>query len=345
MTGVVVLDLTRHGVRGVEVEGAYTAQPKLKRFGMVPVADGVIADGEILDERRGSAALSELWRSAGFRSKKVAIGISNRKVVVREMTLRPVPKAQRRAALRFAAEGQLPIDLDDAILDFVPIRDVVVDGEARQDGMLVATARGSLETTALSIEKSGRLIDAVDFSGFALMRALSSSAGETRAIINIGGSSTTVVISTGRTPEFVRIVPGGGDDITRSIERSLGVSSAEAEAAKRARGLQGGATSAAEQEVEHTIRENVAGVIDSLRSTLSFYADSHPDRPVRSIALTGGGARLTGLVPVFTRALGLPTAFGDPLATFSLPRGSRGTELERWALELAAPLGVVVGGK
>lgn len=345
MAAVVALDLSRRGIRGVQVDSPYTAHPKISRYGAVAVPDGTIFDGEIIDERRAAAAMKQLWKSARFTTKKVTLGVSNRKVVVREVTLPQLPKGQRRTSLRFAVEGQIPIDLDDAILDFVPLRSAGEERDHKQEGLLVATARGSLEATVTAVEKSGRYVDAVDFSGFALMRVLPGDPAGTRAIINIGASSTTVVISTGATPEFIRIVPSGGDDISRTMERALGVSFADAEKDKLRRGLQGGATTPEDLGAENVIRENIAALIDSIRNTLNFYAGAHPDKPVASIVLTGGGSRLTGLAPVFSRALGVPTSFGDPLASFSVARKLRGSDLDRWALELAAPLGVAVGGK
>lgn len=345
MAGVVALDIGRRGLRGVQVDGAYSNRPKITRFGAVGVTEGTVFDGEITDERRGAAAIKQLWKSAGFTTNKVAFGIGNRKVVVREMTLPAMPAAQRKSALRFAVEGHIPIDLDDSILDFLPLRAVTEHNEPRHEGLLVATARASLESTVNAIEKAGRSIDAVDFSGFSLLRTLSNANSGTQAIINIGAASTTVVIATGSMPEFVRMVPSGGDDVTHAIERALSIPFAEAEIDKINRGLQGGATSAHDIEAETVLRENVAALIDSIRNTLNFYAGAHPERPIAQVLLTGGGSRLMGLAPVLTRALGVPTVHGDPLAAFSVSSKVRASGVENWALELAAPLGVTVGEK
>lgn len=342
MASVVALDLSRSAIRGVQVDAPYTDRPKITRFGSVPVPEGTIFDGEIVDERRGAAAIKELWKTAGFRTKKVVLGISNRKVVVREVVLPARSRTQPKASLRYAIEGQVPIDLDDAILDFLPLR---AAGENKQEGLLVATARSSLESTVTAVERAGRYVDAVDFSGFALMRTLPRADGATRVIINIGASSTTIVIAAGATPVFVRIVPNGGDDISRSLERSLNITFAEADHDKVHRGLQGGATSQRDHDAETIVRENIASLIDSIRNTLSFYVNAHPGDAIAGVVLTGGGSRLTGLAAVLSRALGLPTEFGDPLEAFTVSRHVRAAGLDQWARELAAPLGVTVGAK
>lgn len=340
MAAVVALDLSRRTLRGVQIDAPYTARPKITRFAAVDLPEGTVFDGEIVDERRGIAALKDLWRSGGFTTKKVALALGNRKVVVREVALPEL--AGNRAALRFAVEGQVPIDLDDAVLDFLPLRPAA-DGSAKQEGLLVATARSSLESTVNVIERSGRFVDAIDFAGFSLLRILPGTAGQAQAIINVGASSTTVVIANGTTPEFVRMVPSGGDDITRSIERALGIDFAEAEHDKISRGLQGGATNARDIEAETVLRENVAALIDSIRNTLNFYVGAHPDTPIARVLLTGGGSRLIGLAPVLSRALGVPTEHADPLAAFAIGRGVRESGVDRWALELAASMGATVG--
>jgi len=345
MAGVVALDLSRSGLRGVQVDAPYSARPTISRFAAVPVPDGTIFDGEIIDQRRAVAAIKELWKAGGFTTKKVVFGVSNRKVVVREVTLPPLTGPRRKTSLRFAVEGQVPIDLDDAILDFLPLRNVETPSGMQQEGLLVATVRSSLESTVNAIERSGRAIDAVDFSGFSLLRLMPGSARGTQAIINIGASSTTVVISTGGTPQFVRIVASGGDDVTRSIERALGVSFAEAEHDKIVRGLQGGASTPRDIDAETVLRENVAGLIDSIRNTFAFWANAHPDAPVSNVVLTGGGSRLGGLTLVLSRALGVPTVYGNPFAPFAVNPKLRDSGLENWALELAAPLGLTIGAK
>ena len=345
MAAVVALDLSRTSLRAVQVESPYTARPSISRFASIPIPEGTVHDGEIVDQTRAIRALKDLWKIGGFTTRKVAFAISNRKVVVREVSLPALLGTSRRTSLRFAVEGQVPIDLDDAILDFLPLRDVHENGEYRQEGLLVATVRSSLETTVTAIEDSGRQIDAIDFSGFSLLRALPAPHQGTHAIVNVGASSTTVVISRAGTPGFVRLVPSGGDDVTRSIERALGVSFAEAEQDKIARGLQGGATTARDIDAETVLRENIAGLITSVRNTFTYWSNSHPESPVETVVLTGGGSRLMGLPLVLSKALGVEVSYGNPLGAFQMARRLRDSEMERWALELAAPLGVALGAK
>lgn len=235
MPGVVALDLSRTGIRGVQVDTPYSARPRVSRFAAVEVPEGTIFDGEIVDARRGAVAVKELWKAGRFTTRKAVFGISSRKVVVREVTLPAVTGARRKAALRYAVEGQVPIDLDDAILDFLPLRTVEGGREPLQEGLLVATARSSLESTVTAIERTGRQVDAIDFAGFALLRALAAGTAGTPAVIHIGAASTTVVIAVDGRPAFARILPSGGDDVTRAIERALGVDFAEAEEDKIAR--------------------------------------------------------------------------------------------------------------
>lgn len=345
MAGVVALDLSRSGLRGVQVDAPYSARPTISRFAAVEVPDGTIFDGEIVDQRRAVAAIKQLWKVGGFTTKKVVFGVANRKVVVREVTLPMLAGPQRRTSLRYAVEGQVPIDLDDAILDFLPLRNIESAHGVQQEGLLVATVRSSLESTVNAIERSGRSIDAIDFSGFSLLRLMPGPQRGTQAIINVGASTTTVVISVAGTPQFVRMVASGGDDVTRSIERALGVSFAEAEQDKIARGLQGGAATPRDVDAETVLRENIAGLIDSIRNTFSFWAGAHPEAPVSSVLLTGGGSRLGGLTLVLSRALGVPTEYGNPFAPFTVSPKLRDTGIENWALELAAPLGLTLGAK
>ena len=60
-------------------------------------------------------------------------------------------------------------------------------------------------------------------------------------------------------------------------------------------------------------------VVNEIRRALAYYGGKHGDAPVKRVVLTGGTARLPGLVLYLAEALGLEVQIGNPWEGISLP--------------------------
>jgi type IV pilus assembly protein PilM len=239
-TRVVGVDLGSYGVRAVELSLS-GGEATLERFAQVTLPPGAIRDGEVADAAAVSASVRRLWTEGGFKGKKVVIGVANQRVIVRMAEMPAMSEEDFTSALRFEAQDLIPIPVDDAILDFQILEDVVdnTDGEARMRVLLAAAQRDMVRSHLAAVEGAGLRASAVDLVPFALVRALNANAPafdfDTRAeaIVCIGGGVTNVVVHERGVPRFVRVLLVGGDDVTDAIVRELDVQIDEAEALKR----------------------------------------------------------------------------------------------------------------
>ena len=117
MATVVGLDVGTHAVRAVELTLGRD-RPVLTGFGQVALPVGAVQHGEILDPALVSASLRRLWSEAGFRTRRVIVGVGNQRVIVRHVELPRMSEADLRSAIRFEAESLIPIPVDEAVLDF-----------------------------------------------------------------------------------------------------------------------------------------------------------------------------------------------------------------------------------
>jgi len=60
-------------------------------------------------------------------------------------------------------------------------------------------------------------------------------------------------------------------------------------------------------------------VVNETRRALAFYAGKHAEIPVKRVVVTGGTAKLPGLVIYLAEALGLEVQIADPWHGISLP--------------------------
>ncbi|MGO2654707.1 MAG: type IV pilus assembly protein PilM [Pseudoclavibacter sp.] len=351
MTNLVVLDLSRSAIRAVEVSGAHTATPVIQRYGEIELPEEAVFDGEVVSESVVAQALKQLWKQAGFKTKNVALGLGNRKVLVREVTLPPIPADVRKETLPFQVQDIVSMSPEDTLFDFLPLRSVQQpDAEAggtkpAEEGLLVAAARAGVTATARAVTKAGLVVTAIDLSAFSLSRLLASgSVSGTSVVVNLGSSTTVVSIVTDGVPQFVRMIPSGGDDITRALVQAQNLGFAAADALKQRLGLYSVEGDQASIEAENVIRENVSALIGNLQSTVNYFLAQHGGTVIDRVVLAGGAARLGGLQAVIQDSLGYPVECARPLDVFALAKGVDEQQLGARSLELAVALGLALGG-
>src|SRR5664280_1570002 len=118
------LDIGTSAVRAAEisvVKGAVT----LRRFGQVGLPAGAVRDGEVADIDTVAGAIRRLWREARISPKKVVLGVSNARVVVRQVDLAWLPAAEMRKSLPYQVQDYSPMPIEDTVLDFHPLEEHV----------------------------------------------------------------------------------------------------------------------------------------------------------------------------------------------------------------------------
>ena len=114
-TGLAGLNIEAGSIAAAEVSS--NGSSHLAGSAIHPLQPGVFREGEVIDPDGLVAALKEL-HSEHKLSKRVRLGIANQRVVVRTLRLPAIedPK-ELDAAVRFQAQEQIPMPLDQAVLD------------------------------------------------------------------------------------------------------------------------------------------------------------------------------------------------------------------------------------
>jgi type IV pilus assembly protein PilM len=210
-------------------------------------------------------------------------------------------------------------------------------------GLLVAGMRSVIETNVKALELAGLQAVTVDLIPFALSRLLvpAEDAGHT-ALVHIGASTTIVTFVSAGIPQFVRIIPTGGDDITKALMARAELEERDAEQAKRDVGLERHAVGTDRLSAE-IIAEATAELLGGLRSTFAFYANTRSTTPVGRVLVSGGGSRLRGFAPALADALRLPVETADAAARIGLADGVDAARFTAMSGDLTVALGLAVG--
>jgi type IV pilus assembly protein PilM len=319
---IVGVDISSWGIRAVEVRDAATLKPTILRSKSILLPEGAVLRGEVVEVSTVATALRQLWSTGGFTSKDVVLGIGNHRVLARDLSVPRMSLARIRESLPFQVQEMLPVPVEDALLDFYPISEGNSDQGPVVNGLLVAAIKESVATNVKAAQLAGLNPIDVDLIPFALCRLLLRGASMLGivAIIEVGANTSTVVIAKDGVPQFVRIIPVGGDDLTSAIKAESSLTLEQAEAAKRALGLSTVGVAVEQRPIVEVIYKVAGELLNSIRNTLNYFATSRPQEPIRQIILTGGGAKLVGFAQALQENTRMPIIFGDPLATIAADR-------------------------
>jgi type IV pilus assembly protein PilM len=324
---IVGLDISANGIRAAEMGGASKARPELIRYHSIALPHGAVIRGEVT-------------------SKNVVLGIGNSRVLARDLTVPKAPLSRIRESLPFHVQDMLPFPTEDALLDFYPISEGVDDNGPVVNGLLVAALKDAVLGNVKAVQLAGLNPVAVDLVPFALSRILlrgEQSAG-TAAMIDVGATTTTVVVSSDGVPRFVRIIPAGGDDLTQALATRMGVSMETAESTKRTLGLSSAPTTPEEQAAVGIIFELTGELITSLRNTLTFFSAAGTSNSIGRVVLSGGGASLDGFGAAVSEYTRLPVTAGDPYASIAIGRQADKTIKDKGVdFSMSVAIGLALG--
>jgi len=344
---IVGVDIGASTIRAVEVHDPDRARPTIVRFAEVPVPAGATRQGEVVEPNTVAGVLRELWSVGRFRSKQVVLGMGNQRVLSRDLTVPRAPMAQIRESLPFQVQDMLPVPVGDAILDFYPTSEGYGESGPVVNGLLIAAVKDAVLANVRAVQAAGLKPVGVDLIPFALARVLAPAGRRgTVAIVECGGNTTTVVIVTDGVPKFVRIIPTGGDDVTRKLAGRMSISEDAAEAVKRHLGMDPTTSRTSDDAVAiAVVRETVGELLTSLRNTVNYFVSMHPDEPVAEVLLCGGGAALPGFADALAETTRLTVRAGAPFADVALAKAVRVEDVHTHGASIAVAWSLAVGGR
>lgn len=350
-------------IAGLEIESGTIAAVELGSGGAVattavgPVAPGAFLEGEVIDQE----ALADSLRSVFAENKlarRVRLGIGNQRVVVRTMRLPAIedPK-EMDAAVRFQAQEQIPMPLDQAVLDYQVVGGVPAEeGAAPQlDVVVVAARREMVEAFLSAMRRAGLEPVGIDLSAFGMIRAFEGieaaplpggeggpAAGDAAApatlYCSVGDVSNLAVVRE-RSCLFTRVSQVGLGEFAAQLGAARGLDPEVATQWLHHVGLEAPAE-AIEGDPEtvadarRVLELGVGSLVDELRMSLEYYATQEGVPAVGRIVLCGPGSTLAGL-PAAMEGVGLPLTVERPGALASLDQTS--------AARLTLPYGLALG--
>jgi type IV pilus assembly protein PilM len=192
-------------------------------------------------------------------------------------------------------------------------------GDDKAKGILVA-ATNTLIATKIQLAKEARLkCVLMDVDGLALLNCFNglangseeSRASQTTAILNVGGSYTTLAIMDDNGWPFIRDMTYAGDDIVKQIAAENDTS------VETVKGILFGNSTSVDLEHNDSLEKACRKLVADIAETLRYYSAQAKSSNVDKLFVCGGFALARGFVELLNTRLGAEVVLWNPLDKMS----------------------------
>ena len=305
---VVGLDIETGSIAATEVSS--NGSRAISRTAIAPLRPGIVNEGEVLDAEALSRELRALFAQHKL-GNAVRLGIANQRVVVRSIQLPLIEDEDEiDTAVRFRAQEQIPMPLEEAVLDHrVVSRGTGPEGERQMEVLAVAARRDMIVALLEALRKAGLRPVGIDLSAFGMIRALDDAPpppveGEegqvqTTTLFCYLGDVTNLAVARGGQCLFTRVAPFGMESIAQRVAEREEVQMEDARDSLLDVGLEEPMDAFENDRVAKAARialeEGAAKLVDELRLSLDFYSAQEGAAPIEHIVLCGPGSTVPGL--------------------------------------------------
>ena len=282
------VDIGSTFIRGVQVTKKRSGYV-IDKVGVVPTPEKSVIEGAVADQKAVAAALRDLWKEAKFDSQFVKLGIGSSKVYTQLIEVDQMPKDLFIDVMPSLLQDVVPEDGDfkfvyHQISSFSKIEKDPRNAEetitkSKMQVVYAAIPNDIITDLILTCRAAKLKPISIDLNPFALLRATTSETGSAdgaQISIDIGGSTTTLVISVAGQPRYTLVssgsadIPVGGRDITELIAKEFNIPMDKAEERK--------------MEAIHgelpSMSDNAAGYDEDASFTSAFGGAGGSNRPV-----------------------------------------------------------------
>jgi type IV pilus assembly protein PilM len=312
---LVGVDIDPSGITVAEV--AVNGRLSVRAAAFAPLEPGIVRDGEVVDAESLSEALRSLFRENKRIGKRVRVGLANQKIVVRPLELPYLSDAkQLDAAVRFNAQDQLPMPIDQAVVDFQPL-EVVQGPESRQQRLLLVAARRDMVANVVAaVRGAGLRPEGVDLSAFAMIRSLYRSGAPDEHVLYLAvGGLTNIAVAKGTMCQFTRASGGGVEALAIELAETCELTLDHARGWLEHVGLQSATEdiegdSAIVTAARRVLLDGARRIAAEVRNSLDFHLAQGGSAVVQRAVLAGPASAIPGFDVALSSELGLPVAIG-----------------------------------
>lgn len=289
---VLALDVGNAQIKIVEMRRG--TPPRLVRYQVFPTPRGAVEGGVVRRPEDLRQAVREAWKAGRFRHRRAVTAITGQNLLFRHVEFPPMPRHEVKHAVRWQFDRFFQLPYEEALVDHWVLP--TAQAGAPLQVALVAVPKEPVLQFLGHLRDAGVFPAGLDMEALAVFRSIllctPAAATGTTAILDLGAGATNLSIFHQGVLQAIRVLPVGGNHLTRAIMAGMRVDYYQAEAIKLRAGLD-----LEDREVSGYLLPVRDHLFTEVTRTLNFYLAEHRAQRLDYVALVGGGALLQGMLP------------------------------------------------
>ena len=337
------LDISSSSVKMVELASDDKGGYRVERYAIEPLPRDSVVDGKVVNIEAISDSIIRAWKRMGATTKYVAMALPAAAVITKKIIL-PANLREQEMELQVESEANqyIPFALEEVNLDF----QVVGPAPSSPDEvevLIAASRKEMVEDRVACAEAAGLKPLVMDVETYAAQAAFElveqqfpdGGRDQIIALVDIGANVTNVTVMRNDQPIYTREQAFGGGLLTQDIMRAYGMSSEEAEIAKRS----GSLPDNYQAEILGPFSENLA---QEVARAMQFFFSSSQFTQVDHVVLSGGCAVIPGIQEAVFEHTQINTVVGNSFARMTTASRVRAKNLEADAPSLIVACGLAL---
>lgn len=309
---VVGLDLGFSSIKVVALSHD-TKPTTLLSLGSVTTPTPGIASDNDADLEIVAGAIKKLFEATKIHTNEVVAALPESKVFTRVIDDLPfLTDAELPAAIRYASEEFIPMPISEVELNWqVLFRSGAKDEHAKTVVFVVASPKNIVNKYIKIFNMAGLKPLTLETEVIAITRSIvgDNPFSPTTMIIQMGSVTSDIAVVSKGLILLTRSISTGGMALTRALAQYFNFEVNQAEEYKKVYGL-------VQEQLEGKVYEGLKPVMDvilgEVKRVIQSFEAKYPQNPIKRVVLTGGGAKMPGLVIYFANNLGLEVQEADP---------------------------------
>lgn len=306
------LDIGFSSIKAVTLD-TQVSVPKLLSLGTIASPrPGMTSDSD-LDLEQVADAIKKLYQAAKIDSKDVFVALPESKVFTRVIDDLPyLNDKELGAAIQYVSEEFIPMPTSEVNLNWqILFRGSNKEKDKKTIVFVVASPKTVVNKYLKVLSMAGLKPKSMETEIIAATRSLvgNNPFSPTTMIIQMGAATTDFAVVSKGMIWLTRSISTGGLALTRALAQQFSFEFSQAEEYKKVYGLR-------EDVLEGKVFEALKPVVDVMvgesRRVIQAYETKHPQDKIKRVVLSGGGAKMLGLVIYLANNLGVEVQEADP---------------------------------
>jgi len=276
-----------------------------------------------MDHKKLAQVIANLFKESRATISSLSISLMESQVVTKIIEMPLLSDNELASAIKWEAEQYIPWPIDDVSLDWQIINKPINEVKAvdsKMQVLLVAAPTALINRYVKILQMANLEVVSVETEVLSLARSvfLCDTAAPTTVVLDIGSLNTNICIVENGVMVFSRSIVTGGVSLTRAVSNDLGMDFNQAEEYKKTYGLDQTKLSG---RVAQAIKPIFDVIVNEMKRAFSFYQNIKPDGSIKRVVVSGGSAKLPGVVfYIASQMSDVEVQIADPWKNVKLPQ-------------------------